>query len=397
MTDLRTVLRAEVYKAGVPAATLTRGDGIITFAYLADYDGPAVATTLPLGSSVVTHGGAIPPFFAGLLPEGRRLNAVQHAAKTSADDDLTLLLMVGSDTVGDVTVFPEGRDPVEAPPVVTTSNLTEVRFADLLAEAGFVDRRGIPGVQDKVSAGMLTLPVRLSSDAVGEAIVKLDPPDYPDVVVNEAYFLGLARRLRVPVVDSQIIHDCDGRPGLVVRRFDRRVVDGRLQKLAVEDATQLLGRYPADKYSLTSEEVGEAIGDACAARLVAARAVFTAFVFAWLTGNGDLHGKNVAVAQDPGGEWRVTPLFDLPSTLPYGDDSMALRLQGALTGLTRKRFLAFGEALRLPPRAVETALSDTLAATEPMLDELANGVLPWNANLRQSVVRQLRRRRRDLT
>ena len=41
MTDLRTVLRAEVYKAGVPAATLTRGDGIITFAYLADYDGPA--------------------------------------------------------------------------------------------------------------------------------------------------------------------------------------------------------------------------------------------------------------------------------------------------------------------------------------------------------------------
>jgi serine/threonine-protein kinase HipA len=311
--DLRTVHVAEVYKAGRPAATLTRGDGTVTFAYLPEYAGPPVARTLPLGSSVTLHGGAVPPFFAGLLPEGRRLSAVRRAVKTSADDDLTLLLMVGSDTVGDVTVFPEGADPVAAPPLVTASDLTSIRFTDLLAEAGFVDRRAVPGVQDKLSAGVITLPV---STAGVEAIIKVDPPDYPDAVVNESYFLGVARRLRLPVVESEMVHDARGRPGLVLRRFDR--TQGEVPKLAVEDAIQLLSRYPADKYGVTSEEAGSAVAGACAARLVAARNVYQQFVLAWLTGNGDLHGKNMAVVQQPSGEWRVAPIYDVPAHWPTG-------------------------------------------------------------------------------
>lgn len=389
MTDLRTVRVAEVYKAGRPAATLSRGDGSVTFAYLPEYAGPPVARSLPLGASVTTYGGAVPAFFAGLLPEGRRLTAVQRAAKTSADDDLTLLLVVGSDTIGDVTVFPEGAEPVTAPPAVSTADLASIRFADLLAESGFVDRRGLPGVQDKLSAGMITLPVRFAGV---EAIVKVDPPDYPNVVVNESYFLGVARRLKLPVVESEVVHDRDGRPGLVVRRFDRQAGG----KLAVEDATQLLSRYPADKYSLTSEDAAGAVADACAARLVAARNAFLQFALAWLTGNGDLHGKNIAVVQRPSGEWRVAPLYDVPSTLPYGDQSMALSLQGATQGLTRRRFLAFGAALELPARAVASALDEVLAATDGVLDELDAGVLALNANLRRTVLRQLGRRRSDL-
>lgn len=388
-TALRTVRVAEVYKAGRPAATLSRGEGSVTFAYLPEYAGPPVARSLPLGVPSTTYGGAVPAFFAGLLPEGRRLTAVQRAAKTSADDDLTLLLMVGSDMVGDVTVFPEGADPVAAPPAVTASDLSSIRFADLLSEVGFVDRRGLPGVQDKLSAGMITLPVRFAGV---EAIVKLDPPDYPDAVVNESYFLGVARRLKVPVVDSEVVRDRDGRPGLVVLRFDREAGG----KLAVEDATQLMGRYPADKYALTSEDAAGAVADACAARLVAARNAFQQFALAWLTGNGDLHGKNISVVQHRSGEWRVAPLYDVPSTLPYGDQSMALSLQGATRGLTRRRFLAFGAALGLPARAVESALDTVLAATEEVVAELDAGVLPWNANLRRTVVRQLGRRRRDL-
>lgn len=388
--DLRAVQRAEVYKAGRPAATLTRGEGSLTFAYLPGYAGPPVARTLRLGASVTTYGGAVPAFFAGLLPEGRRLRAVQRAAKTSADDDLTLLLMVGSDTVGDVTVFPEGADPVAAPPAVAASDLTTIRFADLLAETGFVDRRALPGVQDKLSAGMITLPVRFAGT---DAIIKLDPPDYPDAVVNESFFLAVARRLRQPVVESELVHDADGRPGLVVRRFDR--LDGG-RKLAVEDATQLLGRYPADKYAVTSEDAAGAVAAACAAPLVAARNVFQQFALAWLTGNGDLHGKNLAVVQQPSGEWRVAPVYDVPSTLPYGDRSMALSLQGATEGLSRRRFLAFGSALGLPGRAVASALDEVLAATDGVLGQLDAGALPWTANVRRAVVRQLGRRRRDL-
>ena len=158
----------------------------------------------------------------------------------------------------------------------------------------------------------------------------------------------------------------------------------------------MLGRYPADKYTLSSEEVATAVGDACPARLVALRSVFQQFVLAWLTGNGDLHGKNVSVLQGVSGEWRVAPVYDVPSTLPYGDHSMALTLQGAAEGLSRRRFVAFGEALGLPTRAVESSLDEVLAVTEPMTAELDGGVLPWNDDLRRTVVRRLSRRRRDL-
>lgn len=41
-----------------------------------------------------------------------------------------------------------------------------------------------------------------------------------------------------------------------------------------------------------------------------------ATVFAWLTGNGDLHAKNVSVLQQAG-EWRIAPIYDAPPTVPY--------------------------------------------------------------------------------
>ena len=104
-----------MYKRGRLAARLTRVDGGVQFAYLPEYldeAGPAVASTLALDDRpVVTARGAVPPFFAGLLPEGRRLTNLRRAVKTSADDDLSLLVAVGGDPVGDVQVLPRGWNP----------------------------------------------------------------------------------------------------------------------------------------------------------------------------------------------------------------------------------------------------------------------------------------------
>ena len=89
---LRFVEEAVVRKAGVRAGTLRRDRHGIVFEYDADYGGPPVATTLPLSASPLrTPAGAVPPFFAGLLPEGRRLVALRRAIKTSLDDDLSML------------------------------------------------------------------------------------------------------------------------------------------------------------------------------------------------------------------------------------------------------------------------------------------------------------------
>src|SRR5690606_11216700 len=141
------------------------------------------------------------------------------------------------------------------------------------------------------------------------------------------------------------------RAGLLVRIFDRLPQpDGGTRALACEDACQVLGRWPADKYNLTMEEVLRGLADHCPARAVALRSLYQQVVFAWLTGNGDQHAKNVSILATPDGEWRVAPAYDLPSTLPYGDVSFALSVGGVTTGLSRRRLLGLAEDVGLAPR-----------------------------------------------
>src|SRR5262249_24737099 len=114
-TAYKAVERADVYKRGELAATLTRTREGVVFAYRPEWldeRRPAVALSLPLTAAPVTRaGGAVPAFFAGLLPEGRRLGALRRDVKTSLDDELSLVLAVGSDAVGDVQVVPDGVLP----------------------------------------------------------------------------------------------------------------------------------------------------------------------------------------------------------------------------------------------------------------------------------------------
>jgi serine/threonine-protein kinase HipA len=64
-----------------------------------------------------TEGVNLHTFFAGLLPEGLRFEALVRAAKTSRDDLFSLLLLAGSEAIGDVRVMAIGeRNVVEVHP-----------------------------------------------------------------------------------------------------------------------------------------------------------------------------------------------------------------------------------------------------------------------------------------
>lgn len=389
----RTVAVADVYKAGVPAATLRRTADGVEFDYRTGYDGPPVASTLPLGHPPrITPAGAVPPFFAGLLPEGRRLTSLRRLVKTSADDELSLLLAVGADTIGDVIVVPQGSQPEPVDPLVLASGSFEsLSFSDLLADLGIVDPVGLPGVQDKVSAGLISTPVTTEQ---GRFILKLEPPEYPGLVENEAYFLGLARRAGLEVVDATVVRDATGRPGLLVRRFDRVPTANGLRSLACEDACQLLDRWPADKYGVTTEAVAVAVSRMCAARVVAARDVLRQIGYAWVTGNGDMHAKNLSVLQHPDGEWRVAPAYDLPSTAPYGDLTMALSIGGATDGLSRRKFVAFADHIGVTERAAVRVIDELLDATASLPEDLRAGAIPLDPASTESALRILGYRRR---
>jgi len=258
--DVRHVVAADVYKAGRLAATLTRTPQGNVFDYTPEYRanlGLAVATTLPITDEpVVTAAGAVPAYFAGLLPEGRRLTALRTAIKTSMDDDLSLLLAVGADPVGDVQIVPSGTKPHVPQPSFTWQIETDITFNEILQDAGIIDRRAIAGVQDKASAAMITVPAQWSGH---DAIVKFSPPEYPHLVENEAWFLRLARAAGFTTPRHRVITDRSAANALLLERFDRKGSYNNPERFSVEDATQVLDAYPADKYRFTSEQVTQAL------------------------------------------------------------------------------------------------------------------------------------------
>ncbi len=369
---------ADIYKAGVLAARLERYDGGTRFSYLPAYlasGGPAVASSLPLtGKPVLSAAGAAPPYFTGLLPEGRRLNALRRSIKTSADDDLSLLIAAGGNPVGDVQIVGHGEplDPDEH--AVQLDPKQPVDFDQLLGDPDLIDPVALAGVQDKLSAGMISLPV---ASAGKRFILKLNAPEFPHVVENELVMFRYAARLRIPLSRVQLIRDVAGRPGLLVERFDRVPLPGggpdEVLRLAVEDGAQVLKLYPADKYNVGYGQVCHALADHCSAPLPALRNLAIQGAFAWLTGNGDLHAKNVSMVQQPHGEWAIAPVYDIPSTVVYGDKTLALTLNGKRTGISRRHFLGWATELGLPERAAAQVLELVLKASGPLVADLEAG------------------------
>ena len=369
---------ADIYKAGILAARLERHEGGTRFSYLPAYlasGGPAVASSLPLSTQpVLSGGGAAPPYFTGLLPEGRRLNALRRSIKTSADDDLSLLIAAGGNPVGDVQIVGHGEPLDLDEHAVELDPKLPVDFEQLLGDPDLIDPVALAGVQDKLSAGMISMPV---ASAGKRFILKLNAPEFPHVVENELVMFRYAARLRIPLSRVQLIRDVAGRPGLLVERFDRVPLRGagadEVQRLAVEDGAQVLKLYPADKYNVGFGQVCQALADYCAAPLPALRNLAIQGAFAWLSGNGDLHAKNVSMVQQPHGEWSIAPVYDIPSTVVYGDKTLALPLNGKRNGISRRHFLGWATGLGLPDRTAVQAMELALKASGPLIADLDAG------------------------
>lgn len=116
-------------------------------------------------------------------------------------------------------LLPEGMgvDDGEAAPIaafhdsVGNDDFSEVRNA--------LDLHSIPGVQDKVSPQMISVPV---SDNFSHSILKLNPADYPGLVENEFAHLEAARKLGLPVAKARMVRDKSGESGWAGAAFGLR-------------------------------------------------------------------------------------------------------------------------------------------------------------------------------
>lgn len=399
--DSAVVLRGEAI-----AGHLHRTSHGAVFEYEPSYRGAphppwdrGIAYRLPYEAArVETLGTNVHPFFAGLLPEGLRLEALVRRVKTSRDDLFSLLVGAGADCIGDISVVRDAKSSREATPAVDTAALSTLRFADILHES-LAAKHGqeptLPGVQEKVSAAMISLPLRAKGGS-GSYILKLNPPKMPRLVENEHFFLQMARSSGLEVARAELVHDREGAAGLLVERFDRMTPrGGGVAKVHQEDACQFLDRYPGDKYVLSYADIARGISELGSAPVVEVAKYLRLVAFSYLVANGDLHAKNVSLRTVPDdGRIELTPAYDVLSSLPYGDRSMALSFDGRDDNLKRAGFVAFGERHGV-----------RRAATEAILDELCDVAPEWTARLEEvgldprktaDLTRVMKKRRGDL-
>ena len=379
-SDIKAVTEAFVFKGDERAGRIERTAHGAIFEYdpawLDQHPDLGVAFNLP--PSQARHdirGVNLHPFFAGLLPEGARIRALTRRLKTSEDDLFSLVIAAGPDCIGDVALVPAGAPDLFAAQTVDVEGLSGASFRELFERVisfpgteGPATESSLPGVQDKISAAMVSLPLRARTGS-GAYLLKLGPQDLDQLVENEAFFMRMARACGLEVADARVVVDREGRSGLLVERFDRltKPTEDGWTKVHQEDACQFLDRYPADKYRLTCAQVAAGIAQFSSAPQVDLLRFLRLLAFSGLIVNGDLHARNISLRVEPAsGRVELSPAYDLLSTLPYGDQRMALKLDGRDDRLKRTHFVTFGSRLGVRAKAVEA-----------MLDRLCERAAGW--------------------
>lgn len=308
------------------------------------------------------QGANLPPYFAGLLPEGLRLKALIKAIKTSEDDMYSLLACIGSQCIGDIYVLPKGHQRHEAhSKILNIKKLKEVSFYELfdrsVSEDEFIyAQEAFAGVQEKLSSSMISFPLNIARKNKSY-ILKLNAPDKPNLVENEFLTLNIAKKCGLSVNQVKIVKDAKGKQGLLVERFDRICKNEKIVKIHQEDACQFLNVYPADKYRLSFRDICQKIEKLATASKIEILNLIKQYTFNYLIGNGDMHAKNISLCTDPVSQkTKLTPAYDLLCTYIYKDHKMALKLNGRDDNIKKQDIINFGKMFSIPEKAIKINL-----------------------------------------
>lgn len=274
----------------------------------------------------------VPPWFSNLLPEGPLLYLIANQAGVPATREFFLLRHLGEDLPGGVRIV---ADETEGEPPDDNEGQAEYDGE----KADDVWHFSLAGVQLKFSARRsergLMIP---ATGRGGDWIVKLPDARHRHVPRTESATMRWAEAsgITIPEVDLVPIADISGLPpsyadfvepdALVIRRFDRPEPGIRVH---MEDFAQILGLYPEEKYNKYNYETLARLIGVLGQESDLAEFV-RRLVFMVASGNGDMHHKNWSLIYPDGLSARLSPAYDLVSTIQYkSDDTLALNLGGS--------------------------------------------------------------------
>lgn len=334
-----------------------------------DGEGFPVSISLPLGQgNEWVNGGA---FFGGLLPEGAARIRICRRLGIDEADDTGLLLAIGADCAGALSIFPGNEPDRDRDTTIHTLDAdalldiarSEGRNAGRLT--GETRRFSLAGAQDKLpviaDGGRYHLPDRTHPST---HILKFET--FPRVCLSEYLANRVAASLGLDVVETQYERIGDeGIPYLHIRRYDRTGRPPRgVERLHQEDLLQATGEPGILKYQRDGgpslARIAALVREHEANPATAIGRLRDWQVFNVLMGNWDGHAKNLAFLYRPGSAVpRLAPFYDLVSIEflnQAGNENFSRELALAVGGafvperIGRDNWRGFAEALGIPSR-----------------------------------------------
>jgi len=339
-------------------------DGEHVFAYHPDTPpSDAVSLTMPVRLKS-WESRDLHPVFQMNLPEGALLIAVRNAiAKVAGTDDLTILRVVGGNTIGrnrfsrpenDAPMF--SSEPESLEEILSFPNALEL-FNELVAR--YALRSGVSGIQPKV-----LLPATERATAVSSGfIVKSWGVDFPQLGANEFFCMTAAREAGLATPE---FHLSENGGLFVIKRFD---ADADGTSCGFEDFCSLQGLGTDGKYSGSYEKAAKSI-DAFVSpehRIEARERFFGTLALSVAVRNGDAHLKNFGVLyEDAKGPVRLAPVYDIVTTAAYiKSDIPALTIEGRKIWWPRKTLEKFAVAhLLIAPAKAHRIIDQVVDAVE---------------------------------
>lgn len=212
---------------------------------------------------------------------------------------------------------------------------------------------------------------------IGRFILKSQSAAFAELPENELLTMRLAELVRIGIPPCGLVRLPDQSLAFLVRRHDGP--DDGAAWLR-EDFCQLAGRPPDATHDGSAELCADLIRRCASEPLVALMKLYRLMVFAWWTGNGNLHLGSLALVTGPDDVRGFAPARDLVCTrLAIPGDPLALPVGGKRDRLARADWLRYGDTCGLRPRVVERVLATIVSSFDEALELVSRSFLTEEA------------------
>jgi serine/threonine-protein kinase HipA len=191
---------------------------------------------------------------------------------------------------------------------------------------------------------------------------------------------------------------------LLVKRYDRNVMTGAVQRLHQQDLCQATGLPPDIKYESEGgpslQTLFDIVRSEVADPLAGAQALLAWLVFNVLVHNADAHAKNVSLLRAEAGWQELAPFYDLVCTGAYDlDHRMAMAVGGQFDpgAIGKKNWLQLAKDISIGKTLVLKTVSEMGDRIPGALDEemavLGDriGSIPRRQQLERAVKRRVKK------